>query len=190
MDKIYICDICEDFKKQLSGITYSKFESGVGYLLLRYVLKEKGIDLKLHNISYNEFNKPYIKTINYHYNISHDKNFVCLIISDTEVGIDIEYINKKRDIGKLAKKTFDDNSYLDFINLVSEDEKVDYFYQYWVRFETYVKKIGSTINHHYNETIPNYKVLKLTDRFYNEYYLSTSSSSFEIRYISLDEILN
>lgn len=190
MDKIYICDINSNYEKKVEGISYSKFESEVGHLLLKYALKERGIDLNLHNISYNEFGKPYIKTIDYDFNISHDGNLVCLIISDIEVGIDIEFVDYKRDVEKLAKKTFDNQSYNEFSKLNTLEEKVNIFYSYWVRYEAYVKKIGSSINKHYNDNVPDYKVIKLNDSLQNEYYLSTSSPDFQIVFVNLDDILN
>ena len=112
-----------------------------------------------------------------------------MIISDKEVGIDLEYINLNRDVEKLAKKVFSKDSYLKFCNLNTLSEKVEYFYKYWVQYESYVKLLGSSINRHYKEEIPTYEVLTIYDNINHKYYLSTSSKEFEIIRIDINELM-
>lgn len=63
-----------------------------GFLSVRHLLKEAGYnDFDLH---YNKNGKPYLKT-NKHISITHSFNFSAIIISNKEVGIDIEMNREK-----------------------------------------------------------------------------------------------
>lgn len=59
--------------------------------LLEIALKEEGITS--YKISESINGKPYIDNSNIFYNISHKNKMVGLIISNSEVGLDIEYID-------------------------------------------------------------------------------------------------
>ena len=56
-------------------------------------LKEK-YNLNLHklNFTYNKFGKPFINNV--YFNISHSYDYVCVVASNKEIGIDIEKIRK------------------------------------------------------------------------------------------------
>lgn len=69
----------------------SKKQSILSKYLLRSILSQK-YHLDYNNIYYSKFNKPLIKEINF--NISHSFNYVVLIFSEKEIGIDIEKIRK------------------------------------------------------------------------------------------------
>ena len=56
---------------------------------LKEILKEYHID---YDIFYNEYGKPYIKNNPLYFNISHSSDYIVIIISDRECGIDIEKI--------------------------------------------------------------------------------------------------
>ena len=69
-----------------------KIQTLSAYLLLRYVFKKIGIDINSYEIT-NLNGKPVIKELDYHFNITHSKNIVAVIISNESVGIDCEYID-------------------------------------------------------------------------------------------------
>ena len=82
---------------------------------LKEILKEYHID---YDIFYNEYGKPYIKNNPIYFNISHSGDYIVIIISDKECGIDIEKIrglnNKIIDkicIDKEKKSIIDDKTY-------------------------------------------------------------------------------
>jgi len=62
------------------------------FLAVRYLLKYLSIDL--HNLNYNSLGNPFFEN-NYKISISHSGVYVAVIISDTDVGIDIETINDR-----------------------------------------------------------------------------------------------
>ena len=62
------------------------------FLAVRYLLKYLSIDL--HNLNYNSSGNPFFEN-NYKISISHSGVYVAVIISDTDVGIDIETINDR-----------------------------------------------------------------------------------------------
>ena len=96
------------------------------------------LNIYYYNINYNnitilenEYGKPYIKDSNIYYSISHSNNLVMVAIDDKTIGIDIQFIKNKN------KNDF----------ILNESE---YKYNYIEIFslkESYIKCIGSNINH-------------------------------------------
>lgn len=59
-------------------------------ILLNYVYKDIfGTDINFSKISKNKYGKPYYDDT-FYYNISHSKNYICIAVGNSEVGIDIE----------------------------------------------------------------------------------------------------
>ena len=102
---------------------------GAGVLLdeclSKYGLKEKEV-----RFSTNENGKPVLKDFkNIYFNISHSKNRVFCVISDFNVGCDVEYIRKNLQNEKRISNRF-----------FTESEKK--FYQIWTLKESYIKFTG------------------------------------------------
>lgn len=115
--------------------------SNKAWSLLFDILRENyNIFLEEKDIIFNEYGKPYIKSKNLYFNISHSKNAIAIIVGDKECGIDIEYIDNKRNIEKLAY-TFFDNEEQKTIN-----NDIDLFYKIWTKKEAYYKSKGIGIN--------------------------------------------
>lgn len=107
-------------------------------VLLNKALKYFNIDN--YELVYNEYNKPYIKDSNIYFNISHSGNYVVVVVSDVEVGIDIQKIDKlKIDV---AKRCFHYNEYQKIINEQGIKKQIDLFYTYWTKKEAYTKTLG------------------------------------------------
>ena len=97
---------------------------------LKEILKEYHID---YDIFYNEYGKPYIKNNPIYFNISHSGDYIVIIISDRECGIDIEKI---RDIN---------NNIIDKVCLDKEKELIidsKSFTLMWTKKEAYSKYKG------------------------------------------------
>ncbi len=83
--------------------------------------------------------KPYIKRYpNFHYNISHTRNAIAVVVSDNPVGIDIEKIRKAE---LQIANSFFTKTEQEYINEFSS--KADKrFYKIWTKKEAYIKYIG------------------------------------------------
>jgi 4'-phosphopantetheinyl transferase len=107
-------------------------------LLVRRVVKSKlGITDEEIEFCKNEHGKPYIKDVlDFHFNLSHSEKMVVLAISDTPVGVDVEFIRKFND--RLMDKCFS----------LKEKEYVAHrstaFFELWTKKEAYIKSLGNT----------------------------------------------
>lgn len=73
--------------------------------LLKYALKDYA-NIDKYEIVYNEYGKPYLKDIDIYFNISNSKNVSVCVISNREIGIDIQYKTCK---GSMKNKVFNKN---------------------------------------------------------------------------------
>jgi len=144
-------DFHEKMKSLLSGERYSKIKrlrnpvgkkaSAVVYLLLRAALCELYDINEAVVFDYGKNNKPRLKKYpQIHFNLSHTKNAAACIVSDAEVGIDIQSITSVQD--KVAKRVLTDDEYAGFR---ASDEPDVYFCEKWVIKESYAKKTGEGI---------------------------------------------
>lgn len=98
--------------------------------MLDFILRDNNI--YDYNVYYNEYGKPYLDNGLY-FNISHSKNVIVCVISDREVGIDIEYL---RYSDSVIRKCFNDKE-----RVVSLNNK-EIFTIIWTIKESYVKLLG------------------------------------------------
>ena len=111
--------------------------SRIAYLLLYKLLKDR---YHLKKIKFVFEGKPRLSNNRLHFNISHTKHFVCIIISSSSVGVDIEYANRKVS-DNLYKRT------------LHEEEKILFNYKNdrcyiisFVKKESHLKRLGTGIN--------------------------------------------
>ena len=124
--------------------------------LLDYVLKKYKIE---DEIIYNEYGKPYLKKKELYLNLSNSYDYSVCVISDKEIGVDIEKIQiKPRLIDKICTE--------------EEKEKIKTskdFTKIWVKKESYVKYLGIGIGYGLKnvDTLRkgNYKVIKKGDYY-------------------------
>ena len=120
------------------------------WLLLYKVLKEWGIPEAEINVEeaydYEKYGKPVRRDKKVHFNLSHSGKYVLCVVSDSEIGCDIEKIGAVR--WKVAKRFFSEREYrlLKKINENISTENICtaevLFTRYWVLRESYVKKTG------------------------------------------------
>ena len=163
MTKLYVCEISnliEEASKDIKSIEkyFDKLESqrieyilksniaegraralGASYLLL-FVLKKAGIILdKLPDFSYTKKGKPYLKEYSHvYFNLSHTKNIIACVISNEEVGMDVEHIREFRE--NTIEKVFTENEKVMIGN--NKEELV----HMWTMKEAYVKLLGTGIS--------------------------------------------
>lgn len=161
-----------------------KIQTLSAYLLLRYAFKKLGIDLNNYEIT-NLNGKPIIKDLDYHFNITHSKNIVAVIISNETVGIDCEYIDLNKDLAKVSKYALSKEEYLEFLNTL---DKYSYFYKKWVIKEAYFKMMGIGLSKKFKDITLASHVFEIKDSLNNSYYLSTYPDIFDIEEINFRDI--
>jgi len=123
----------------------SRFIASHGFtrsILARY-LKAYKVD-----ISYKkgEYGKPYLADIehhNVHFNLSHTHDLALLAITQgVEVGVDIEFNERKTDWKNIVKRFFS-ISEQKALFLLPESEQRNAFFQLWTRKEAYMKVLGT-----------------------------------------------
>ena len=90
------------------------------------------------NYQYNKQGKPHLEDIgNIKFNISHSGEYAICLLSNDEVGCDIEEI---KDINlNIASKFFYNTEYT---NIFNSNNKIDTFYRYWTLKESFIKSLG------------------------------------------------
>ena len=108
--------------------------------LLKDVLKNELI-ITNYELTFNKYNKPYLKDSNIYFNISHDKNTTILVISDKEIGVDIEYYTYKESVMKKYYNEFEQQE------IINSNNKEYEFTRIWVMKEAFVKMKGQGISY-------------------------------------------
>lgn len=116
-----------------------KAETANGRQLLHYaVRKECDIDSDTLTVEYGEYGKPYFaERTDIHFSISHSGDYAAVVLSDGDVGIDIQQVRPVRD--GLIEKLCDENERR-FVYESDNREKA--FITLWSLKESYIKAIG------------------------------------------------
>ena len=163
-----------------------KIQSLTAYLLLRYAFKQLDINLNDYEFSY-ENNKPYIEVINYFFNITHSKNIVAVVISDSVIGVDCEYIDKNREL-KAIDYLFTEKEMLEF-NSLDGDDKKEYFYKKWVEKEAYFKMIGKGLTKEFSKIESlDYNIYQIIDISGLSYYICSTEVESTLEKINFNII--
>lgn len=123
-----------------SNNSNSKKRMIIGEILLSYLLKKYyNIDYRELSFNINKFGKPYIKDKNIYYNISHSFSYIICVISNNEIGIDIEKIRKPdlRTIDYFA--TINEKKYI----LCNEKKIEKRLFEIYTLKESYFKMLGT-----------------------------------------------
>ena len=108
--------------------------------LLKDVLKNE-LNITNYELTFNKYNKPYLKNRNIYFNISHDKNTTVLVTSDKEIGVDIEYYTYKESVMKKYYNEFEQQE------IINSNNKEYEFTRIWVMKEAFVKIKGQGISY-------------------------------------------
>lgn len=159
------------FKKRIDRYKdeYDKLRSSIGYyLLIKYLKEDFGIEINDEDILTNKFDKPYIKNNPIYFSISHSLNFVGVLLSDNECGLDIQHDDNLTH-EKLAKKILLDKEYEMY------EKNRDILFKKWVQIEAYYKKMGTGIKYNNLDISIDYMVYEIFDNQNNKYYLSATA---------------
>ena len=114
-------------------------------ILARY-LQIKPIDIVY---TKGDKGKPYLSSqlnSSIQFNLSHTKDIALLAISnDSEVGVDIEHLDRKTDWQGIVKRFFTADEQQALFNL-PEALQQQAFYELWTRKEAYMKVLGSGLS--------------------------------------------
>lgn len=151
----------EHYKNQkahdLSYCAYSllyRVFSRLGLMEDSFVVGEKG--------------KPDFKSS--HFSISHSGEMVCLLISSSPCGVDIQSVSEMKDYTLLAKRLLSEKDYQNFEN--SEDPAM-FFVSRWTSYEASIKREGTGISSEIVLSDPDLKRQKIVcDSLGNRYCLS------------------
>lgn len=108
--------------------------------LLKDVLKNE-LNITNYELTFNKYNKPYLKNRNIYFNISHDKNTTVLVTCDKEIGVDIEYYTYKESVMKKYYNEFEQQE------IINSNNKEYEFTRIWVMKEAFVKMKGQGISY-------------------------------------------
>lgn len=122
--KINLNDINNKRKEYLKKLKNDSLkQSYCAWIYLKeIVLKEYLLDIDKLELYYNEHNKPYFKEFNF--NISHSKDLILVAISNDDVGVDIQYIDKNKDTLKLQQKLNINDDIYEFYKVFSAKEAI------------------------------------------------------------------
>ena len=130
-------------KEKVDNFRFEKDKklSAGAYLLLDKMLNEEDIANPAFKI--DKYGKAYISNYeNIYFNLSHSGKLVACAISDTEVGVDVEYNDPVIDLN-IAKHYFYNSEYE---NIMKSENPSDEFFKYWVLKESYMKYTGLGFN--------------------------------------------
>ncbi len=142
---------------------------------------------------YDFTNKPYIELFPFEFNISYSNNIMVIVISNHDIGIDIEYFKLKKNIDVLLECFL--KNYTKDLNLLSIDEKCDLFFRLWIKHEAHLKQKSKSV---FNNLTLDYSVLQSLSNIQDMrvsinddvYYLSVANkvSNFTTNYFTLEKI--
>ena len=121
-----------------------RVSSLLGDLLVRDLIRRK-LGVANHRIEFgaNQYGKPYLKNRqDFHFNISHSGNWVVAAIDDQPVGIDIERYQPV-DLS-ISRDYFSNDEHRD---LMSQSDRLGYFFTLWSLKESYIKHLGKGLSH-------------------------------------------
>lgn len=94
--------------------------------------------------TYGEIGKPYLKKYPYYFNLSHSGEFLFCVISEEEVGVDIQRMKALEDF-RIAKRFFGGTELQYLEESRSHKDKQERFYRLWTCKEAYGKLTGRGI---------------------------------------------
>lgn len=122
-------------------------------LLLRYALEQEGIDYEKAEFIYETHGKPMLlqdksDKKELYFNLSHCKNYVGCVISDKNIGIDLEESTrtlflpeKEQQLLSMAKRICTKEEYTYILDL-SKEERILAYLEIWTRKESFAKEDG------------------------------------------------
>lgn len=125
-----------------------KVRSLAAEFLLKKCLTKFGLDYSKEEIVVDENGKPYLKSNNAFFNLSHSRSKVFCVVSSCPVGCDVQY-KKEVDIN-IARRFFTLSEYNEIVRQISIEGMKEYFYKIWCAKESFVKCTGLGLKQPFN----------------------------------------
>lgn len=144
-----------DTEELLRAARFFRREDKERFIICRGALKQllgSYLQTKPHTIKIilNEQKKPVIKDSPYlHFNISHSQKCIAFAISDSSVGIDVEYINENFEFHAIAQTCF---TITEMLSLNENCNPAYQFFKIWTRKEALLKADGKGLNDDMNKS--------------------------------------
>jgi 4'-phosphopantetheinyl transferase len=137
--------VSEEKRKRISRFKFASdaYRTLLADIVLRYELCAK-LQMRNDELRFvtNPFGKPFLDNVpSLMFNLSHSGDWVVCALDREPVGIDIEQI-RPIDLD-IAERYF---SELEYQDLMSEKDRIKYFYDLWSLKESYVKMIGTGLS--------------------------------------------
>ncbi len=94
-------------------------------------------------IQYNQNGKPFVENA-INFNVTHSQDLVLFAFYQDEVGIDLQYQKALSDVHEISLRFFASCEANEILH-AKEKEKIDKFYNIWVKKEAYTKVRGSNL---------------------------------------------
>lgn len=140
-----ICFFPEWRREQMLSFKFlqGKIENAVAYLLLVKALKDLGMLAGMPQFEYNAHGKPFLKDYpGLFFSLSHCKRGVVCVVSDSNVGVDIECVERNAD-EKLIRYVCNAQ---ECNAIFSSADPALSFMEYWTKKEAVVKYLGTGID--------------------------------------------
>lgn len=132
-----------NLKQGISKVEQNRIMHKEGIALLEEKLQKVfNLELINENYCYTQNGKPYLRDSNINFNISHCNDVVVVVISNKNIGVDIEDIKSFNKF--VAKKILTDN---EKIGLLTSNNKNEYFFKLWTLKESFLKAIGTGLSY-------------------------------------------
>ena len=171
-----------------------KIQNIIGYLLLKKMLENSGINTTNLGYSYHKNGKPYFNNSYIKFNISHSDNIIAVAIDEEEIGLDVEKIDEVNSC--LTKRVYSNEEQILYQkNLLNND----FFYKTWTIKESYLKYIGTGLNldvtsltFNLEEDLNKLNEIFIVSMKIDDFYLSFSSKKkeYQINEITIEQLFN
>ena len=123
------------------GLLKNKYLSLGVEILIKKACEDFGIDYLNEDIIFNEHGKPSFKSSKYFFNTAHSGKYAFCVISDVEIGCDIEEIKEYKE--RVAERFFSEKE-RNYIEVSPNKEEM--FYRLWTLKESYTKCLGTGLS--------------------------------------------
>ena len=149
-------DIIESGKKKMTGEQFSRilkyrFDKDRAMNTVSFFFKKHLIENVLGVCNYNllktDYGKPYLMNYpNLKFNISHAGDWIVGVVSENDIGIDVEHIKKMDDLLSIAERFFAKDEYCYIKSISDKRKQLDTFFLIWTKKESLIKAVGEGLS--------------------------------------------